>query len=75
MVVGALPFGVTALFSWKHMQVHMRIFAHWKPLLVSVAVPSPSCSSTWCRYSSLGTFDFEDRCLFRLLIPARRAPR
>jgi O-antigen/teichoic acid export membrane protein len=87
LVAEACLFGITLFFSWKHMRIHPRIFAFWKPLVASLAValafvplrhilpPPQMISAFFLVYLvillALGTFDHEDRRLFRSLLPSR----
>lgn len=87
LVAEACLFGITAFFSWKHMRIHPRIFANWKPLVAAAAAalafaplrhvlpPAQMIAAFFLVYVAallaLRTFDLEDRQLFRSLIPSR----
>jgi O-antigen/teichoic acid export membrane protein len=87
LVAEACLFGITLFFSWKHMRIHPRTFNFWKPLAASLVValsflplrhilPPPQMISAFflvylAVLLALGTFDEEDRRLFRSLLPSR----
>jgi O-antigen/teichoic acid export membrane protein len=87
LVAEACLFTITLFFSWKHMRIDPRMFNFWKPLAASLVAalaflplrhtlpPLQMIVAFFLIYLvvllALGTFDSEDRQLFRSLLPAR----